>query len=142
MAATGADDRGYELAQRISEDHDARPLTPTRIEEEPTPRTGRLSDDDGEDDEIEQLLSTGPGRLSRDDFPERGKELDESSDPQPGPAAGEPKAAGSSKNKRTLLARLTGGMTAKQRQRFAAEMLKEVSEPFLQPPGALSGTLC
>ncbi|GAA5978044.1 hypothetical protein JCM10908_004208 [Rhodotorula pacifica] len=128
MAATRAALEGYELAEQSTDgerrnNHDRPP------KKEPGPRV--LDDDDGlsDDDEIEQLLSSrGHGRLSADDDrTDDGKE-----DVLAGGASSDDMVAqsrdsvgGNSKEKRTLLTRITGGMTARQRRTFASEMLRE-----------------
>jgi hypothetical protein len=126
MASIRAAKDGYELAgqstdgarsdSREQSPNEARP--PRRLDE-------GLSDDD--DDEIEQLLSTGNGRLSvGDDRTDDGKDEGPVGDSceEPGAELRASFAAGS--EEKSVLTRVTGGMTARQRRVFTAEMLREV----------------
>lgn len=126
MASIRAAKDGYELAgqstdgtRRGSREQSPDAAKPPRRLDE------GLSDDD---DEIEQLLSTGNGRLSvgddrTDDGKEEGMTGGDSSE-EPDAELRASSAAGS--EEKSVLTRVTGGMTARQRRVFTAEMLREV----------------
>lgn len=126
MASIRAAKDGYELAGQSVDRvrHDSREQSPDAAKP-PRRLDEGLSDDD---DEIEQLLSTGNGRLSvGDDRTDDGNEKEMpggDSSEEPGAELRASSAAGP--EEKSVLTRVTGGMTARQRRVFTAEMLREV----------------
>lgn len=126
MTSVRAAKDGYELAgqstdrvqsgSREQSPHGVGP--PRRLDE-------GLSDD--EDDEIEQLLSTGHGRLSvGNDRTDDGKDEGPGGDSSEEPGAELQASSATGSEEKSVLTRVTGGMTARQRRVFTAEMLGEV----------------
>lgn len=125
MTSVRAAKDGYELAgqstdrvqsgSREQSPHGVGP--PRRLDE-------GLSDD--EDDEIEQLLSTGHGRLSvGNDRTDDGKDEGPGGDSSEEPGAELQASSATGSEEKSVLTRVTGGMTARQRRVFTAEMLGE-----------------
>lgn len=119
-ARARANEAGYELAERTSEDERrSAGLDPVRKD---VPFDDGLSDDD----EVEQLLTAGRPRLSGKRRSEDDKTREESTGEETASTTSKRRGSGASTKDRGFVARMTGGMTAQQRRRFASEMTVEV----------------
>lgn len=120
---------GYELADQFAAGRARRRSSDAQTSEPATHRVldGGVSEDD---EEIEQLLSTGNGRLSFADDTGDDDKVHHGAAGSSGDsgAAARDQPADNGTETKSLLARFTGGMTARQRRTFASEMLREVGE--------------